>query len=154
MAKTIIGEAVAAKDVASDKSFGINWKMSAKTILVQLHHKVETFAALNRRLVLVVQDHLVDYMSREFNFEHFSNPPRLGDTMHMHCYHLDKGEANYQIQLGKRCSTDAAGVALALGLNASAHVSLVNILRELQAKISRNTLLQLPASPPPAPHSR
>ncbi|MEI6043716.1 MAG: hypothetical protein WCS37_04910 [Chloroflexota bacterium] len=29
--------------IESSKSFGMNWKMTAKTTLVQLHHKVETF---------------------------------------------------------------------------------------------------------------
>jgi len=138
-----LGMAVDPKDVASDKPFGMNWKMTAKTILVQLHHKVETFEALNRRLVLVVQDRLVDYMSSEFNFGHLSNPPRLGDTLHMHGYHVDKGVENYQIQLGDRYSTDAAGVSLALELNASANVPLVDILKQLQAKVSPDTLLRL-----------
>lgn len=30
----------------SNKTFGMNWKMTAKTILVQLHHKIETFEHL------------------------------------------------------------------------------------------------------------
>src|SRR6266404_5890668 len=33
------GHAVRRKDVKSGKPFGMNWKMSAKTILVQLNHK-------------------------------------------------------------------------------------------------------------------
>src|SRR5579875_1003776 len=28
--------------------FGMNWKMTAKTILVQMHHKVQTFQGMNR----------------------------------------------------------------------------------------------------------
>ena len=38
------------KDVES-KPFGMNWKMTAKTILVQLHHKIETFESINKHLV-------------------------------------------------------------------------------------------------------
>ena len=53
----------------SRKSFGMNWKMTAKTILVQMHHKVQTFEHVNKKLVLVVQDCLLDYMKREFNRE-------------------------------------------------------------------------------------
>ncbi|MDP3683048.1 MAG: NotI family restriction endonuclease, partial [Ignavibacteria bacterium] len=41
-----------------DKSYGMNWKMTAKTILVQLHHKIQTFEHLNKHLVLVLQNHL------------------------------------------------------------------------------------------------
>jgi len=33
-------------------AYGINWKMTAKTTLVQLHHKIETFEALGKHLVL------------------------------------------------------------------------------------------------------
>lgn len=42
--------AVDARDEAtsSDKSYGMNWKMTAKTILVQLHHKVQTFQEINK----------------------------------------------------------------------------------------------------------
>lgn len=46
----------------STKTFGMNWKMTAKTILVQLHHKVETFEHVSKRLVCVLQDHLLEYI--------------------------------------------------------------------------------------------
>jgi len=36
-----------------NKPYGMNWKMTAKTILVQLHHKIDTFEYLNKHLVLV-----------------------------------------------------------------------------------------------------
>lgn len=35
----------------SKKSFGMNWKMTAKTILVQMHHKIHTFEHVNKKLV-------------------------------------------------------------------------------------------------------
>ena len=54
----------------SSKPFGMNWKMTAKTILVQMHHKIQTFEHVNKRLVLVTQDRLLEYMTREFNFGH------------------------------------------------------------------------------------
>ncbi len=37
------------RDRNSSDAFGINWKMTAKTILVQLHHKVETFEYLSKK---------------------------------------------------------------------------------------------------------
>lgn len=43
-------------DAKSERSFGINWKMTAKTTLVQLHHKISTFEHLSKHLVLVMQD--------------------------------------------------------------------------------------------------
>jgi hypothetical protein len=45
-----------------NKSFGMNWKMTAKTILIQIHHKITTFENLNKHLVLVVQDCLLGYL--------------------------------------------------------------------------------------------
>ena len=48
--------------LAPKKPFGMNWKMTAKTILVQLHHKIDTFESINKHLVLVIQDHLLEYI--------------------------------------------------------------------------------------------
>jgi hypothetical protein len=63
---------LAESDVRNTKSYGMNWKMTAKTILVQLHHKIQTFEGVNKHLVLVVQDRLLDYMGREFSFGHLN----------------------------------------------------------------------------------
>lgn len=76
----------------SNKSFGMNWKMTAKTILVQMHHKIQTFEHLNKKLVLVVQDHLFNYMNREFNFSQMNSNASLGDSMHLHSYSMDLQE--------------------------------------------------------------
>lgn len=136
-----IGFAADPSDLDSDKSFGMNWKMTAKTILVQLHHKIETFEHLNKHLVLVVQDHLLAYMQREFSFGHLSNPARLGDFMHFHGYALEpQAEGAHKIQLAMRLSTDAAGISQALGLQSSARVELKAITRALEAKMSTRTL--------------
>ena len=56
-------------DSASDKSFGMNWKMTAKTTLVQLHHKVQTFESIHKHLALVIQDSFLAYMQKAFKFE-------------------------------------------------------------------------------------
>jgi hypothetical protein len=44
--------------------------MTAKTTLVQLHHKIRTLEHLSKKLVLVAQDHLLAYMKKEFTFAH------------------------------------------------------------------------------------
>lgn len=134
-----IGIAVNEDALASRKSFGINWKMTAKTILVQLHHKVETFEHLAKHLVLVVQDCLLAYMRGTFAFGHL-NDPRLGDTMHFHAYAFERTGREYRIQLTERRSTDAAGVLTALGLQAPARVELDVILANIQQKMSEDTL--------------
>jgi hypothetical protein len=125
----------------SDSSYGMNWKMTAKTILVQMHHKIQTFEHVNKKLALVTQDKLLGYMTREFNFGHLSNPATIGDAMHFHAYGMAK-ERNqtYHLTLRSRLSTDADGIARCLGLQAEARVGLDEIIKALQAKISPATL--------------
>jgi hypothetical protein len=133
----------------SDKSLGMNWKMSAKTILVQLHHKIETFDAINKHLVLVIQDVLLDYLKNEFNFKHFV-PARLGDSMHIHAYSLVANDGKLQrLDLRSRLSTDASGIAKCLNLKADAKVGYMEIVKQLEAKISKKTLFTIAASKTP-----
>jgi hypothetical protein len=125
----------------SNKSFGMNWKMTAKTILVQMHHKIHTFEHVNKKLVLVVQDKLLNYMSREFKFDHLRNPASIGDSMHFHAYRMDvQADKSYKLTMQSRLSTDTDGIGLCLGLQAEARVELELIIQALQSKISASTL--------------
>lgn len=124
----------------SEKSYGMNWKMTAKTILVQMHHKIQTFEHVNKKLVLVTQDKLLAYMTREFNFGHLSNPAAIGDSMHFHSYSMtDQPDHSYHLALQARLSTDATGIARCLGLQAEARIELEQIIETLQTKISPAT---------------
>jgi hypothetical protein len=135
---------------ASDKPFGMNWKMTAKTILIQLNHKLATFEHLNKRLVLVLQDCLLDYMRREFAFDHIKGV-RDGDPMQFHAYELRKEAAAYTLKLKERISTDAAGIARCLGLQADTKVELQIILEQIEAKLPQSTILTVGGGPVPAP---
>lgn len=106
------------------KSYGMNWKMTAKTILVQLHHKISTFEYLQKHLVLIVQDYFLEYMKKEFNFVNINNPALLGDSLQFHSYSLD-GENERTLKLKERLSTNSIGIAECLGLNAEKSVELV-----------------------------
>ncbi|ACC81116.1 NotI family restriction endonuclease [Nostoc punctiforme] len=134
------GVSVRDVDVASGKGFGMNWKMTAKTILMQLHHKIHTFEHLSKHLVLVVQDCLIDYMQREFSFEHIQDA-RLGNPMHFHSYELLTEASGYRIQLTKRWSTNANGIAQCLGLQTSPRVELEVMLRQIEEKLQQSSLL-------------
>lgn len=126
---------------SSDKPFGMNWKMTAKTILVQMHHKIQTFEHVNKKLVLVVQDRLLDYMGREFKFDHLHNPAVLGDSMHLHAYRMDgQADQSYKLVMQSRLSTDTNGIGLCLGLQAEARIELEQIIHTLQARLSTTTL--------------
>lgn len=124
----------------SEKGYGMNWKMTAKTILVQLHHKVQTFEGINKHLVLVIQDSFLEYMKQEFRFDQL-NTARLGDSMHIHTYSLaQEGSGNFHLVFASRLSTDANGIAVSLGLQVSSKVELEDMLRILEAKLSDATL--------------
>ena len=144
------GISVEDADRTSAKAFGLNWKMTAKTVLLQLHHKIQTFEHVNKHLVLVVQNHLFAYMKKGFSFEHLK-AARLGDPMHFHSYSLDETEdGGLRFQLGERLSTDGEGVAKCLGFQGEANVELEDILKQLEVKISAHTLLSLERPPPAA----
>jgi Restriction endonuclease NotI len=129
------------KSEDSEKPFGMNWKMTAKTILVQMHHKINTFEHVNKKLVLVIQDKLLNYMSREFKFDHLHNPASIGDSVHLHAYRMDvQTDKSYKLTMQSRLSTDADGIGICLGLQAEARIELEQIIQALQTKISASTL--------------
>lgn len=130
------------EDELAPKSYGMNWKMSAKTILVQMHHKIQTFEHLNKHMVLVIQDCFKEYMTKEFNFAHMRQS-RLGDSFHIHTYSLDEDENMMRLHFKDRFSTDANGIALCLGLQAEAKVELEAIIKNLEARISETSVIKL-----------
>ncbi len=119
---------ISSADLGNTKTYGMNWKMTAKTILVQLHHKIQSFESVNKHLVLVVQDRLLDYMTKEFTFAHL-NEARVSDPMHFHAYNLKPTNEGHRLDLAKRLSTDTAGIATCLGLQGEAKMELQVILR-------------------------
>ena len=128
----------------ADKSYGMNWKMTAKTILVQMHHKVETFEHINKKLALVIQTPLLEYMKTEFAFSHLSSPPQIGHSVHIHAYALKALETGgFKVELNCRLSTDADGVGKCLNLQTEAKVELSVILEALEKEISDSTRFML-----------
>jgi hypothetical protein len=133
---------VVIENTESNKTYGMNWKMTAKTILVQLHHKISTFENLQKHLILIVQDSFFEYMKKEFNFTSVNNPSLLGDSLQFHSYSLTDENEKY-LKLKERLSTNAVGIAECLGLNAEKSVDLEIMLEAIERKISNNTLLKI-----------
>lgn len=127
---------------APSKTYGMNWKMTAKTTLVQMHHKIGTFEGLGKHLVLVMQDVLMRYMRRAFNFVHIQDA-KIGHAMHFHAYGFEKHPNGFQLKLSSRASTDAAGMSTALGLQARADIALEAMVAALESKISEATALRI-----------
>jgi len=138
-----MGISVPGAERESPKTFGMNWKMTAKTTLVQLHHKIETFEHISKHLVLVIQDNFFAYMRKEFSFAHLHNPALIGDPMHIHGYRLVERKADYRLVLQERFSTDTAGIATCLGLQASAKVELAVIVAAIEKKLSDRTVFSI-----------
>ena len=117
-----------------DKSFGVNWKMTAKTILVQLNHKISTFEGMGKKFVLVLQDDLLDYMKSEFAFGSFAGS-RSEDSMHFHAYRVTAENALVNIELVDKLSTDARGVEKAMSLGKSGNLVLQDVLDKLTTRV-------------------
>ncbi len=134
------GVGVKTRDLSGEKVYGMNWKMSAKTILVQLHHKVLTFEGINKHLILIIQDFFFEYMRKEFKFDHLNNA-LIGDPMHIHTYRFTQADAGiFQLELATRHSTDSNGIAKSLGLQVSPKIELEQLIKILETKISDATL--------------
>lgn len=147
-----VGVKASKSDLNCRDGFGMNWKMTAKTTLVQLHHKIETFEHLNKKLAIAIQDQLLRYMQKNFSLAHMSEPPRKGDAMHFHSYRVEETHiGTWRMDLDRRLSTDADGVSQAMGMQVSPKVELTTILTQLEAKISSKTLLDFGPIPAAGP---
>ena len=130
------------EDVENRKTFGMNWKMTLKTILIQMHHKSETFENLNKHLVLIIQQPLYQHMVDDFNFNDIKGV-RIGDPVHIHSYEFKEKNNRMCLSLKTRVSTDSAGIAKSLALNAESKVDLQNIIALLEQKLSDEHRLQI-----------
>ncbi len=106
-----------------------------------MHHKIQTFQGINKHLVLVIQDHFMDYIRKEFRFGYLNNA-LVGDSAHFHVYRLKEEETGiFKLDLNARFSTDTNGIAECLGMQTSHTIELEEITRTLESKIGPNTLL-------------
>ena len=134
---------IATEPIPPQKAFGMNWKMTAKTILVQLNHKIATFEALGKKLVLVLQDHLMRYMVRNFEFDHVSDTSP-SHSMRFHVYAIRPAASGaHRLHLADRRSTTAGGIEACLALAADAVVQQDTMLELIADRINDDTLLHL-----------
>lgn len=128
------GADVCEEDLNNKKTFGMNWKMTLKTILVQMHHKSETFEHLNKHLVLIIQKPLYEHMKNDFDFDGIKGV-RVGDPVHIHSYNFEENENRLQLSLDTRVSTDSVGIAKCLGLKSETKVELQDLIRIIEPKL-------------------
>lgn len=137
------GIEISQQERESNKPFGINWKKTAKTILVQMHHKVSTFEAINKHLLLVIQDKLFEYLAKEFNTEALGEP-LISNAFHIHTYALKNERKGLVLDLSERFSADSQGVAKLLGMRQTGNAKLDELHQRIEAKLSDSTLIKFP----------
>lgn len=142
--QTFINEVLnSSENVPQGKSYGMNWKMTAKTILVQLHHKVETLELLGKKMVLVIQNVFHHYVTQNFSTSHLREASS-DDSTHFHVYTLEQDSSGFfSLELATRQSTTAKGVEEMLGLRHDSRVSEEELKKKILAKISEKTLLAI-----------
>lgn len=128
--------------ISETYSYGINWKMSAKTILVQMHHKAEAFELLGKKLVLVLQKKFFDYISTEFRTDRLRSATQ-NDSMHIHVYDVVRLESELQLLLNQKRSTDVGGVERMLTLGREASIKETEVIGRIRAKMPSAVRLAL-----------
>ncbi len=125
--------------------YGINWKMSAKTILIQLHHKAETFELLGKKLVLILQEQFFNYIQREFNTDSIREE-QATDSVHFHTY--DCVEINQQLKLTlvQRLSTNTSGIERLLKLGKGAQLLEEDLISRINLKLPKAVRLDIQKS--------
>lgn len=119
-----------------DRSYGMNWKMTAKTILMQIHHKAETLELLKKKLVLVIQDAFYDYIAREFSTTSLVDATS-NDPVHFHVYNMvQSASGSFSLDLVKQESTSTVGIEQMLGRKRAAGVSETELLSGVRSRIS------------------
>jgi hypothetical protein len=114
--------------------YGINWKMSAKTILIQMHHKAKSFENLGKKLVLVLQQQFWDYVSRQFQTTHIRET-RVEDSGHFHIYTCIELDGKFRLVLLDLKSTSASGIERMLSLGKGMDISEQEVIQRIKAKL-------------------
>lgn len=129
-------------DINNTKTFGVNWKMTLKTILLQIHHKCETFERMNKHLVLVIQTPLYEHMINSFNFDGMDKV-KSSDCVFIHIYNLKEKEKRLFLSLDKQISLDAYEISSCLRLKEEKTIYKEDILDNLKSKLIEENRLKI-----------
>ncbi len=116
-------------------SVGINWKMTAKTILAQMTQKTELFDSIGKNLVLVCQTPLYVYMEKNFNFSNVNANADMRDVLHFHMYDYIPVHNRMELSLAYTRSASLTAVQKIMGMNKETDVEYSNILATLSRKL-------------------
>lgn len=123
------------EDGRSKGCVGVNWKMTAKTILAQMVQKSELFADMSKNLVLVCQSPLYAYMERNFNFSNVRSIPDNRDVLHFHMYDYRPIDGKMRLSLASTRSASLQVVQGIMGRNTDVNQELSEILSTLSSRL-------------------
>jgi hypothetical protein len=134
---------ISVENALTSKTYGMNWKMTAKTILMQLHHKMVTLELFGKNLVLVIQDCFYSYIGKIFNTSVLRESDSA-DPFQLHTYHLEQeNQGGFSLELSSRYSTTTLGIETMLGMRKDLELSEQKLIDKLKARVSHETLLKI-----------
>lgn len=95
---------------------GVNWRMTAKTILAQMIQKCQLFARMGRKMVLVCQSPLLSYMQKNFDFSGV-HAQSASDVFNINAYDYVSDGAGMKISLACQLGSDLEGVEHIMGFD-------------------------------------
>lgn len=118
------------------KTYGLNWKMTVKTILVQMLHKCRIFEKLNKHLVLVIQKSLFDYMLENFNLTDINIDDNNG-FIHLHVYDLVNQNKSLKLTLFAKKRTNSAIIERCLLPSNNKKSDLFSLKKILESRVNK-----------------
>lgn len=95
-------------------SFSLNQKDASKKILVQLLHKARQIARWRKNTVLVIQDFFLDHLRHSYAIDSHFHDQDLNDFIHIHAYHVEEKNGQFEIELKEAISSDMVGLSMVL----------------------------------------
>ncbi len=121
-------------------NYGVNWKMTAKTTLVQLLHKAETFEELGKKIVVVMQDSLYDYISNEFDTSNVKKGLNSNNVI-FRIYSCLESRRNFSLVFKENRSTDSKGVATLVKLKETQKIEERDIILNIEKKLNESRVI-------------
>lgn len=118
------------------KTYGLNWKMTVKTILVQMLHKCRIFEKLNKHLVLVIQKSLFNYMLENFNLTDINIDDKNG-FIHLHIYDLVNENNSLKLTLFAKKRTNSATIERCIPPSNNKKSDLSSIKKILESRVNK-----------------
>lgn len=120
---------------STSKHAGVNWKMTAKTILAQMVQKAELFDGMGKNLVLICQTPLYEYMEENFDFSKVHDKPRERDVLHFHMYDYHAVNNRMELSFAYSRSADLDAVRTIMGVSIDLSREYATLIETLSARL-------------------